>query len=59
MTWKEFKEWVDKELIKRGKDENIKIAFFDIFYPTIQEDGSINVELVCAGNKLEIYRYDN
>lgn len=56
MTWKEFKEWVDKELIKRGKDENIKIAFFDIFYPTMQEDGSTNMNITCVDNKLEIYR---
>lgn len=33
MTWKEFKEYVDRELYEAGKDGSIPIWYIDISYP--------------------------
>jgi hypothetical protein len=33
MTWKEFKEEVDRQLAAQGKDENIDIWYIDISFP--------------------------
>jgi hypothetical protein len=37
-TWKEFKDKVDAEIKKQGKDENIIIDYIDIHvYPSLDE----------------------
>lgn len=35
MTWKEFKEELDRELKAQGIDENTEIWYIDVSFPTI------------------------
>lgn len=33
MTWKEFKEYVDRKLSEAGRDDGVEIWYIDISYP--------------------------
>lgn len=48
MTWKEFKEYVDKELEKLGISEDVKIDYIDIIDP-------IQIEISWDSYGLSIY----
>ena len=41
MTWKQFKDFVDKKLVEHGCSEDAKIEYIDISYPG--EYGEISV----------------
>ena len=47
MTWKEFKDAVDKELKENGIDENTEIWYIDISFPNKDdfEKGRLGVVL--------------
>lgn len=50
ITWKEFKDFVEKELAENGKDENIEISFIDVYYPDLEEfeNGTYTVQITDA-----------
>ena len=35
MTWKEFKEYIDSEIKRKGITEDAKIEYIDISYPNL------------------------
>lgn len=35
MTWKEFKDFIDTELQKRGRSENIELVEISIHWPVV------------------------
>jgi len=48
MTWDEFKETVEKELEKEGKDGSIEIYYMEFFgdggvYPWVSSEGELSV----------------
>jgi hypothetical protein len=48
MTWREFKEIVDDEIMKQGKTEDCEIGEIDLSFPRY-----INVD--ASGGKLFVY----
>lgn len=44
MTWKEFKEQVDKQLVEKGADESIELQYIDVGF--FNRGVDVNVERV-------------
>ena len=44
MTWKEFKDFIDADLKKRGVSEDIEIGYIDISWPDTFRSEAVEVE---------------
>ena len=53
MTWKEFKDFVDKCLLEDGADENVIIRFIDT--SSFPKDGDIDVFFTKVNNEIAIH----
>jgi hypothetical protein len=56
MTWKEFKDYIDKELEKLGTDENREIEYIDVVYPDLNHNSTVPIiEINNKKTKMCIY----
>jgi hypothetical protein len=54
VTWREFKEWVDRQLAEKGISEDTPIWFIDLSFPDVERIDIESSAFVQEGSGLAI-----